>query len=454
MGQSHGLSLWVHQDHVADITHVPLDDAWELRYTESWQVNEDAFALSPALPLKAPPRGYPSASIRRFIENLLPEGRALDIVAASQGVAKTNVYGLIQALGAETTGAFRFLPQGEDGTKPQPERTWREVTLQELDQRITERDQHPLVEWDGRVRMSVAGYQDKLLVYVDGRLEDGARMILPDYPLASTHILKPQPADERLRHMVVNEHYCMTLARKLGLPVADVTILRTPQPVLAVTRFDRIVHRRDQGGGIWVERRHIIDTCQACDLPVSYKYERNIGSVGDAANYRDGVSLPKLFEQLRHAPRKATDRLSMLRWVLYQFIIGNSDAHGKNFSFYVEHAGLTATPWYDLVSVVQYPQFSHDFAMAFGDEFNLDNVKGYALADFAQRCGIGRRFLLSESQKLADGVRQHAQAVLEAQAYLEEEREFVQGIAGFVLEQAEKLLAYAREAAAIPAEYL
>lgn len=452
MAQTHDLSLWVHQNHVADITHAPLDDTWTLRYAENWQANDDGFALSPALPLKTPPQGYHSASIRRFIENLLPEGRALDIVAASQGVAKTNVYGLIQALGAETTGAFRFLPQGEDGTRLQPERAWREVTLKELDQRITERDQHPLVEWDGRVRMSVAGYQDKLLVYVDGRLEDGAPMILPDYPLASTHILKPQPTDNRLRHMVINEHYCMTLARTLRLPVAEVFILRTPQPVLAVTRFDRTVHR--QNTGVWVERRHIIDVCQACDLPVSYKYERNIGSVGDAAKYRDGVSLPKLFEQLQHIPRKAIDRLSMLRWALFQFIIGNSDAHGKNFSFYVDDAGLTATPWYDLVSVVQYPQFTHEMAMAFGDEFNLDNIKGYALADFAQRCGIERQLLLRESRRMADGIQQHALSVLKASPYQDDERAFALGIAHFALAQAEKLRLYAKEAMAIPEDYL
>lgn len=452
MNQPHQLSLWVHQHHVADITYASLDETWSLRYSETWQANTKGFALSPALPLKTPPQGYHSTSIRRFLENLLPEGRALDIVAASQGVAKTNVYGLIQALGAETTGAFRFLPQGEDGTRLQPERAWREVTLQELDQRITDRDQHPLVAWDGRVRMSVAGYQDKLLVYLDGRPENGARMILPDYPLASTHILKPQPTDHRLRHMVINEHYCMTLARALGLPVAEVAILRTPQPVLAVTRFDRTVHR--QTSGVWVERRHIIDVCQACDLPVSYKYERNIGSVGDAANYRDGVSLPKLFEQLRHIPRKAIDRLSMLRWVLYQFVIGNSDAHGKNFSFYVQRTGLTATPWYDLVSVVQYPQFSHEMAMAFGDEFNLDNVKGYALADFAHRCGIGRQLLLRESRKLADGIRQHALAVLAAAPYFDDERAFARGIAEFALGQAEKLVLHAKEAVAIPGGYL
>src|SRR5690606_14628727 len=64
-----------------------------------------------------------------------------------------------------------------------------------------------------------------------------AVLFLPDHPLASTHILKPQPAD--IEHMVVNEHYCMTLAKAMGLSVADVEVLRTPHVVLAVKRFDR-----------------------------------------------------------------------------------------------------------------------------------------------------------------------------------------------------------------------
>jgi serine/threonine-protein kinase HipA len=139
--------------------------------------------------------------------------------------------------------------------------------------------------------------------------------------------------------MVANEHFCMTLAKVLGMPVAEVAILRTPQPVLVVTRFDRAIRRQEE---ITVERKHIIDACQASDLPVSHKYERNIGSVGDAANYRDGVSLPKLFEVLRHVNRKAADKLVLLRWALFQLVIGNSDAHGKNFSFFVDRSGLQA----------------------------------------------------------------------------------------------------------------
>ncbi|HZX25647.1 MAG TPA: HipA domain-containing protein [Telluria sp.] len=452
MNAPHQLALWVHDRHVADIGYAPLDDAWSLQYAPGWRDNPAAFPLSPALPLHPPADGQRSASVRRFLENLLPEGRALDIVAASRGVAKTNVYGLIQALGSETTGAFRFLAPEQDGTRQQPANAWREISLDELDQRIAERDQRPFVEWDGQIRMSVAGYQDKLLIYADGRPEQGARMVLPDYPLASTHILKPQPLQPQVPHMVVNEHYCMTLARALGFPAAEVAIMRTPRPVLAITRFDRAVH--PGAAGVFVERKHIIDVCQAADLPVSYKYERHIGSTGVAAQYRDGVSLPLLFEQLKHVNRKAVDKLAMLRWALFQFVIGNCDAHGKNFSFFVQPSGLAATPWYDLVSVVQYPQFAREMAMAFGDEFRLDHIKGYALADFAQRCAIDRQLLIRECRRLNDGVQRRAGALAEEGPYEAEERVFAREIARFAQEQAARLLGFAIEAAKLPATYL
>lgn len=443
----HKLSLWMHKRHVADIGYDPLDDAWSLSYAEGWQEDPHAFALSPALPLKEERK---SASIRRFVENLLPEGRALDIAASTQGIAKSNIYGLIRALGAETTGAFRFLPQGEDGTVEPAQATSRVVSIEELDQRIAERNARPIMEWDGKVRMSVAGYQDKLLVFSDGQPGD-APMLLPDFPLASTHILKPEPSDTRLTHMVANEHYCMTLAREIGLPAAPVGILRTPRPVLVVKRFDRAI-RRD--AGMWVERKHIIDACQASDLPASYKYERNIGSMGEAANYRDGVSFPMLFGLLRHVNRKAVAKLMMLRWALFQFVIGNSDAHGKNFSFNVQPSGLEAAPWHDLVSVAQYPQFSHDMAMAYGDEFNLDAIKAFALADFAQRCGIDRQLLVRECRRMCEGIRKKATSSAESDVYDDDERAFVHRIAVFAVAQAERLEGLSREVAGISSELL
>lgn len=62
------------------------------------------------------------------------------------------------------------------------------------------------------------------LEYVALRTED-------EPPLASTHILKPEPGRTVTPHLVVNEHFCRSLAKRIRRPVAAVSIYRTPRPV-------------------------------------------------------------------------------------------------------------------------------------------------------------------------------------------------------------------------------
>src|SRR5207344_585900 len=95
----------------------------------------DAFPLSPALPLAMPEAGHASGTVKRFVENLLPEGRALDLSAAASRVSKSNLFGLIHALGAETAGAFRFWPTNAPPPAAATTRP-REVTMAELDERL------------------------------------------------------------------------------------------------------------------------------------------------------------------------------------------------------------------------------------------------------------------------------------------------------------------------------
>lgn len=111
------LGLWLQKRLVAEISYSPTEEQWSLRYSADWRSDPEAFPLSPALSLA---QDISSSAIRRFLENLLPEGHALDIVASSQGIAKSNIFALIRALGSETTGAFRCLPAGVDGTAEQP----------------------------------------------------------------------------------------------------------------------------------------------------------------------------------------------------------------------------------------------------------------------------------------------------------------------------------------------
>lgn len=448
----HALALWADSQKVATLGYEPKNDQWTLGYEANWVAAHKAFPLSPALPLEPPADGYAAGAVKRFVENLLPEGRALDITATTYRVSKSNIFALINALGAETTGAFRFW-KSDDVPPVVASAPLREVTREELDQRLADREEIPLAVWDGKVRMSIAGVQDKLMVYIDRPLDEDGHLYLAEPPLASTHILKPEPRRTMMPHLVVNEHFCMSLARRMGLPVAEVGIYRTPRPVLVVGRFDRLVTQGSQGPT--VQRLHIIDACQASDLPATYKYERNFGSGEHVRNIREGVSFEVLFDRVDQTVNKAAARLTLLRWALFQFLIGNSDAHGKNFSFFVHRQGLEPAPWYDLLSVVQYPGIDHELAMAFGDAFSLEEVSAFQLADFAQRCKVSRSLLKREATRLAKLATHEAPKQALSNDYVDsDERVFANQVCEFIAGQAARLTKLAGDAADINDEFL
>jgi serine/threonine-protein kinase HipA len=421
----HTLNVFDGPRRVGRLAYESLDEVFSFEYAPHWAESADAFSISPHIPVAG--QAASSSTVRRFLENLLPEGRALDIVATTNQVSKNNIYGLIRELGQETSGALSFLP--DDAESLPGGSTKREISGAELRQRINERAQVPFMVWDGRVRMSIAGYQDKLAVYVE---ED--RFYLVEGELASTHILKPEPYEARLPMLVANEHFCMSLAAHLGLVVAPVTILRLPEPVLVIERFDRVQQANR------VRRLHIIDACQALNFPVSYKYERNFGSGRDVRQIRDGVSFARLFSLAEYTVQKAVTRLALVRWALFNYLIGNSDAHGKNCSFFCRRDGLWLAPFYDLVSVAQYESIGYEFAMAYGDEFRLPEITPFQWADFAHRTGTPRSLLAREMRRmgksaLAASAKQAADPV-----YVAAESNLVEGISTLVQNQARKLI--------------
>jgi serine/threonine-protein kinase HipA len=410
---------------VGAVEYESLEERFSFRYDPPWRENEQAYSISPHIRMFADEPS--SGTVRRFLENLLPEGRALDIVATTNQVSKNNIYGLIRELGQETSGALSFVT--DDVARGERATTRREISREELKRRIDERANVPFAAWDGRVRMSIAGYQDKLAVYLEGE-----RMYLVEGGLASTHILKPEPIDQRLPLLVANEHFGMSLAGRLGLEVAPVSILRLPDPVLVVERFDRI--RVASGVG----RLHIIDGCQALNLPVSYKYERNFGSGRDVRDIRDGVSFARLFSSVDYTVKKAVTQLALVRWALFQFLLGNSDAHGKNVSFFCKPDGLALAPFYDLVSVVQYEGLDHELAMAYGDEFLIENIRPFDWADFAARTNTPRTLLAREMRRIGTAAPAAAATQAAEAIYRGAEKEFVGRIAQFVEGQGRKLV--------------
>jgi serine/threonine-protein kinase HipA len=380
---------------VGTLSHDAASNRYAFVYAPEWVTHAERFALAPSVPLERTDTDeLHSAAVRQFFENLLPEGTALDAAAQTYKVSKANTPALLVALGCEMAGAVSVHVEGVDpATLPELRRR---LPMAELSERIRGRNVQPFAAWDGRVRLSVAGYQDKVAVLIDGDdwcFVDGGR-------LASTHLVKPEPVREELAGLTTNEYFCLELARSVGLPVAESRLVHVPEPVLVVKRFDR---QFDAGG---VARRHVIDGCQALGLPVALKYERAYGPGRDVAHLRDGASYPKLFALLQeHAARPLMERRALLVLAIFDVLIGNVDAHAKNVSFYASRAGLSLAPAYDLVSRHGFEAaIDTSYALAIGDAFSSEELAPLEWAQFARVAGFTPRLVAAELGRLADAV--------------------------------------------------
>jgi serine/threonine-protein kinase HipA len=381
------LTVFLNRELLGTVALQGMDDRYRLDYAPSWLAGQ-GYAISPHLR----PDAGSSEQVKRFLSNLLPEGKWLEELSLDHQISKSNIFGLIALIGAETTGALSFR-YDDEGSKSWPT-TFRPVRREELTDRIAQRRQVSIARWDGKPRLSVTGVQDKLpiLIKPDGSMGFG------EGELASTHILKFGRRPDM--HMMVNEFFCMELARLAGLSVAKVSLQRFGEPVLVVERFDRRFRRAQ------VERLHLIDGCQMLDLPPTYKYERPFGKSGEGARIRTGASLPRLFAACRQCRIPARAIRDLLHWTFFQLLIENSDAHAKNLSFFVGKAGLDPAPCYDLLNIAVYgDEFDRDLAMAIGDEFVSEEILPYQLAEFCDACSLPRRQVAATLKKLGTAVR-------------------------------------------------
>ncbi len=300
---------------------------WSFTYSDAWLNDGQHFALSPHLPLTAEPQ--PDGATRRpvqwYFDNLLPEEGQRRLLASDAHLDSADAFGLLAWYGAESAGSITLLPP--EAEEPSNE-ALRPLADDALEERIRQLPKAPLTHAAIK-RMSLAGAQHKLAVV----LQDEA-LFEPAGNTPSTHILKPNHPDDDYRHSVINEWFVMRLAKRLGLDVPDVHRRYVPSPVYLIDRFDR-VHAKTG----W-QRRHVIDACQLLGLDRSFKYSQ--GSMDNLAALAKACRSP------------AVARTRLFGWLVFNILVGNSDAHLKNLSFLVSHEGVQLAPFYDLLSVACY----------------------------------------------------------------------------------------------------
>jgi serine/threonine-protein kinase HipA len=392
-------------------------------YDTAWIALHGAFPISVTMPLTA--ERIPSDVFLPWAANLLPESEQLRTLGQLLGMARSDVVGLLSAIGGDTAGALSF---GQPGRTASVQ--WRQIgSPEDLEKVIEELPTKPFLVGDEGVSMSLAGVQAKLAVAID----DAGHICIPMNGSPSTHILKPD--SPRLPGGVQNEAFCLALARRLNIPIPNFTTGRAgARTYLLVQRYDRI-----SAGDRW-RRLHQEDYCQALGKPPSAKYESN----------QTGVSGPKLEEMFEITRRylPPTDVVRLLDMVIFNVVACNTDAHAKNYSIMIRGNGVSLAPIYDVMCGEVWENVTQKLAQAIAGKRGGDCLDGRDWQRFARDCGLNPRQVLDRVRTLAELALAEAQpAELEVAAMPAGEHAILRGGREAVEQRAHSLLAQLKKSA-------
>ena len=360
---AHELDVWLFAYRVGTLALV--DGRLNFCYAPGWLSHKDAVALSASLPLQAEP--FDDRKTRPFFAGLLPEGQMRRLIAQQFQVSGQNDFALLDHIGGECAGAVTFLEPGQ--ALPVSTRTddvqW--LSDDEVVAILDELPRRPMLAGKDGLRLSLAGAQDKLPVVFDG-----TRIGLPLNGTPSSHILKPPI--HAVEDSVINEGFCMALAEAMQLKPAKSKVHQVlDRSFLLVERYDRLIDTQGHR-----QRLHQEDFCQALGVVPEMKYQNE-----------GGPDLAQCFDLVRRATRHSAPQvLRLLDCVIFNALIGNHDAHAKNFSLLYSGKTPVLAPFYDTLSTAVYPTLTQKMAMKIGSKYKFTEVQKQHWEQFAQAAGL------------------------------------------------------------------
>ncbi len=356
------------------------------QYDPLWSASPGSIPLSISLPFSA--REHTSELIEAFIWGLLPDNEfVLGRWAKNFHVSARNPFALIANVGEDCAGAVQFV-------RPEKLRAFlsdRSSKIEWLaESQVTERlralrrDQAAWRMPRDTGQFSLAGAQAKTAL-----LQRRGRWGIPSGRIPTTHILKPQ-SDEFDGH-AENEHFCLALAQALQLPAARSEVHRFGDEVaIVIERYDRV--SLPEGD---IVRIHQEDMCQALGVMPTSKYQSE-----------GGPRPAEIAELLRkHSSRPREDVETFIDALVFNWLIGGTDAHAKNYSLLHGSGGKTRlAPLYDLASALPYDHLDErklKMAMRIGREYRLMSIGVRQWQKAESELGLEEGQLLKRARALA-----------------------------------------------------
>jgi serine/threonine-protein kinase HipA len=358
-------------------------------YEPRWRDSTHGHSLSISMPISS--ITYSHNLVSSYLWNLLPENsNILQRWGRQFHVSAANPFKLLKFVGADVPGAAQFFPPAQLVTiqsQQRPSINW--IRLDELAQRLAQlRSDAAAVRRPGDPgKMSLPGAQAKTAFCWDNK---GKRWGVPSGRAPTTHIIKP--AVPGFDGLVENEHLCQVIAAQLGLPAAKSSVLPLGDTsYIVIERFDRLPAAP---GSAFVQRVHQEDICQALGLMPGRKYQQD-GGPGIA----DIVSLIR-----RVSSNPSTDVDRFLDANAFNWLIGGTDAHAKNYSLLIGAGDeVRLSPLYDLSSQLPYPEFiEQNFAMKIGDYYEIPLIGLTEWQSLASECAVNPEILVNRLRRFAD----------------------------------------------------
>jgi len=390
-------------------------------YNEQWREAAEAYPLSLSMPLTL--AEHSNAKIDPFLWGLLPDNEIiLGNWARKFHVSARNAFSLIAFVGEDCAGAVQFVQPSKLNAilgAAAPRVEWLDDKEIAKRLRALREDQSAWRAPHDTGQFSLAGAQPKTALLLENR-----KWGVPSGRIPTTHILKP-PSGEFEGH-TENEHFCLELARALGLPAVDSRIMHFKDEVaIVVERYDRT---RVAGT---LHRVHQEDICQAFGIPPTRKYQ-NEGGPG----IRDIVGLLGDNSTL---PRE--DVTTFLDSVVYNWLIAGTDAHAKNYALLIGAGGrIRLAPLYDVASVLPYPDINIEKAkvsMKIGGEYRLRNIRPYHWRKLAVELKLDPDKTLRRVSDLSGQLAEHVSSVKQQMMSEGLKHRIIPRLAGALVKRAE-----------------
>ena len=378
------------------------------QYDSDWVLN--GFAISMSLPLQN--ESFPEQKCRPFFEGLLPEDAVREEIARNLGVSSRSDFALLREIGGDCAGAISV----GDSKNALSDKYEEQIAGERLIESLKPLTGKPLFAGEKDVRLSIAGSQRKLpIIYKNGNF------YLPHGDIPTTAIIKPEI--QGVDGSIENELFCLALAQKVGIPVPEFELLKLDRKYLVIKRYDRA----EKNGK--VVRLHQEDLCQAMGIPSENKYQKD-----------GGPSFKDLFEVIRkHSSQPALDIKNAVRIAIFNYVIGNADAHGKNFSFLIEKDAVKLAPFYDLLSTSVYPNLSKKMATKIGNKYEPNDVFRRHWQAFAEDISVKSEFVEKEMKYVSTAVKKWAEAVANDYFSLHERPDVINRILRVIADNLERL---------------